>query len=260
MYLMTALPLPPHISRKHRIFLVEDHPIVREGVAQLINDEPDMLVCGQSDDIDGTLREIERAAPDVVVVDLLLGEFDGLDLVRELKARHPHVRTLVLSMYKESLYAERSLRAGARGYVTKLAPTETVLTAIRRVLSGGIYVSERMTSTLLSKLTGGGDAGADPADDLRRVSDREFEVFRLIGQSLGPTQIAERLGVSVKTVETYKDNLKRKLGLETGRDLLRRALEHAMEEGVARGPSGELTTRPPNPMARRRSPRDPGNP
>ena len=147
---MTAVPVPPHTSRKHRVFLVEDHPIVREGVAQLINDEPDMEVCGQSDDIERTLREIDRCSPDVVVVDLLLGDFDGLDLVRELKARHPGVRTLVLSMYKESLYAERSLRAGARGYVTKLAPTETVLTAIRRVLSGGIYVSERMTSTLLS--------------------------------------------------------------------------------------------------------------
>jgi DNA-binding NarL/FixJ family response regulator len=254
---MTAVPLPPHTSRKHRVFLVEDHPIVREGVAQLINDEPDMEVCGQSDDIERTLGEVARSAPDVVVVDLLLGEFDGLDLVRELKARHPGLRTLVLSMYKESLYAERSLRAGARGYVTKLAPTETVLTAIRRVLSGGIYVSEQMTSTLLSKLTGGDDhAGADPSEALRRLSDREFEVFRLIGQSLGPSQIAERLGVSVKTVETYKDNLKRKLGLETGRDLLRRALEHAlehtMEQDVPRTPSIE----PPEPTSRRRPPRD----
>jgi DNA-binding NarL/FixJ family response regulator len=179
-----------------------------------------------------------------VVVDLLLGSADGLDLVRALKTSFPQVRTLVLSMYAESLYAERSLRAGARGYVAKLAPTETVIVAIRRVLAGDIYVSEAVATHLFSKLVGGDDAGrrnsaragaaarngSGPGDDLARLSDREFQVFGLIGKGLGPTDIAGQLGVSVKTIETYKDNLKKKLGLESGRDLLRKAVQYALEQ------------------------------
>jgi DNA-binding NarL/FixJ family response regulator len=232
----TAGSTPPR--PRHRVFLVEDHPIVRDGLAQLINDEPDLAVCGVGDDVDSSLREIARCNPNVVVVDLLLATGDGLELVRALRAGFPQVRTLVLSMYAESLYAERALRAGARGYVAKLAPTETVIVAIRRVLAGDIYVSESIATRLVSKLIGGdATVTADgsrsthgAAGDLARLSDREFQVFRLIGQGLGPTDIAAKLGVSVKTVETYKDHLKRKLGLETGRDLLRRAVQHALEQ------------------------------
>jgi DNA-binding NarL/FixJ family response regulator len=232
---------------RHRVFLVEDHPIVRDGLAQLINDEPDLVVCGVGDDIDTSLREIGRSTPDVVVVDLLLADGDGLDLVRAVRDRFPQVRSLVLSMYAESLYAERSLRAGARGYVAKLAPTDTVIVAIRRVLSGEIYVSESVATRLFTKLVGGD--GAPPAAargaardptatrDLASLSDREFQVFRLMGQGLGPTEIAARLGVSVKTVETYKDHLKRKLGLYNGRDLLRRAVQHALEQEQVSPPS-----------------------
>jgi DNA-binding NarL/FixJ family response regulator len=151
--------------------------------------------------------------------------------------------TLVLSMYKESLYAERSLRAGARGYVTKQAPTETVLTALRRVLSGSIYVSEAMATRLMSKLVGGGagladaDPGAPP--DLSRLSDREFEVFRLMGKGLGPTEIANKLGLSVKTIETYQDHLKRKLGASSGRDLLRMTMGQAMDDRVEKRKGSE---------------------
>ena len=214
---------------RHRVFLVEDHPIVREGLAQLINDEPDLVACGSAADVAGALAGIRRDAPDVTVVDLLLGEEDGLELVRTLKAQFPRMPTLVLSMYKESLYAERALRAGARGYVTKLAPTESVLVAIRRVLAGEIYISETTATRLVSKLVGNAVDAATPADpgappDLSRLSDREFEVFRLMGRGVGPTNIAARLGVSVKTIETYQENLKRKLKVPTARDLWRLAM------------------------------------
>ncbi len=239
---------------RHRVFIVEDHPVVRDGLAQLINDEPDLRVCGLGGDIENSLREIAAAAPAVVVVDLLLGAADGLDLVRALRTSFPQVRTLVLSMYAESLYAERALRAGARGYVAKLAPTDTVIVAIRRVLAGDIYVSEAVTTRLFSKLVGGGEpagrnasqgsAGArnsaDADNELSRLSDREFQVFGLIGKGLGPTDIAAQLGVSVKTIETYKDNLKKKLGLDSGRDLLRRAVQYALEQE-------QISSPPPSP-------------
>lgn len=219
---------------KRKVLLVEDHAVVREGLAQLINEEPDLVVCGQAEDIPAALREVEAADPDVVIVDLLLGESDGLELIRQLRKHRPELPTLALSMYKESLYAERALRAGARGYVTKVAPTEIVLLALRRVLSGSIYVSDRVANQLLSKLAGGADAAqnTDPAEAMARLSDREFEVFKLMGRGLGPTDVATRLGVSVKTVETYQHHLKRKLGVGSARELLQLATAHALREGA----------------------------
>jgi DNA-binding NarL/FixJ family response regulator len=211
------------------VFLVEDHPVVRDGVARLINSEADLVVCGEAGDLDAAKRGIADTSPDVAIVDLLLGDADGLDLVRTLKVERPDMPTLVLSMYKESLYAERALRAGARGYVTKLAPTETVLVALRRVLSGAIYVSEAMATVLMSKLVGG-TAHEPPAGDVSRLSDREFEIFRLIGRGVGPGEIAARLGLSVKTVESHREHIKEKLNLPNGRELLRKAMEYVASE------------------------------
>src|SRR4051812_4411112 len=219
----------PGIGTKKRVFLVEDHEVVRDGLARLINNEPDLAVCGESAGLADAKRGVAETSPDVVIIDLLLGEEDGLELVRELKARRPGLPTLVLSMYKESLYAERALRAGARGYVTKLAPTETVLVALRRVLSGAIYVSDAMATVLMSKLVGG-TAHEPPAGDVSRLSDREFEVFRLIGRGVGPGEIAARLGLSVKTVESHREHIKEKLKLPNGRELLRAAMAHVATE------------------------------
>jgi DNA-binding NarL/FixJ family response regulator len=228
---------PPHPGpgdQRRRVYLVEDHPIVRDGLAQLIDDQDDLVTCGAAADADTALQQFGPARPDVAVVDLLLGDDDGLELVRTLKERFPQVPTLVLSMHKESLYAERALRAGARGYVAKLAPTESVLVAIRRVLGGAIYVSEATATRLVSKLVGGAEGDApDSAADLSRLSDREFEVFRLIGRGVGPSEIARKLGVSVKTVETHREHIKRKLRLGSGHELVRAAMRHA-ESGPGR--------------------------
>jgi DNA-binding NarL/FixJ family response regulator len=237
---MSSIPSPPPHpapgAERRRVYLVEDHPIVRDGLAQLVNDQNDLVTCGAADDADTALRQFEQASPDVAVVDLLLGDADGLELVRTLKQRFPHVPTLVLSMHKESLYAERALRAGARGYVAKLAPTESVLVAIRRVLDGGIYVSDETASRLVSKLVGAEGYEPDAAADVSRLSDREFEVFRMIGRGLGPSEIARQLGVSVKTVETHREHIKRKLRLANGRELARAAVLHA--ETGPRGAGG----------------------
>jgi DNA-binding NarL/FixJ family response regulator len=225
-----APPPAPELSRKRRVFLVEDHAVVRDGLTRLINHEHDLEVCGESADLAHAVPGIEQTSPDVVIVDLLLGDDDGLELIRTLKDQRPDLPTLVLSMYKESLYAERALRAGARGYVTKQAPTETVLSALRRVLCGTIYVSEAMASALVSKLVAGESAPRTPGD-VSRLSDREFEVFTLIGRGVGPGEIAERLGLSVKTVESHRENIKDKLHLPNGRELLRKAMEHVAATG-----------------------------
>jgi DNA-binding NarL/FixJ family response regulator len=223
---------PVRVAAKTKILLVDDHPLVLYGLAQLLNAEPDLTVCAQAANPVEALAAAESCVPDLAIVDLNLGETDGLDLIKSLLERRADLPVLVVSMHKESLYAERALRAGARGYVMKREATQALVGAVRRVLAGQIHVSERMASVLLTKLARGEQAG-DSAAALRRLSDREFEVFRLMGKGLGPTEIAAKLGLSVKTIETYQDHLKRKLNASTGRELLRLAMAHAMEEGGA---------------------------
>ncbi len=223
-----AVPLAP--AAKKKILLVDDHPLVLYGLAQLLNAEADLAVCAQASNPAEALAAAEACRPDLAIVDLNLGETDGLDLIRAMLARWPALPVLVVSMHKESLYAERALRAGARGYVMKCEATKDLVGAVRRVLAGQIHVSERMASVLLTKLARGGEAD-DAAAAIQKLSDREFEVFRMMGKGLGPKDIAAKLGLSVKTIETYQDHLKRKLGASTGRELLRLAMEHALEEG-----------------------------
>lgn len=220
---------PTDARPRSRVLLIDDHPIVRQGLAQLIDREPDLKVCGEAEGAADAPAAVDSLRPDVVMIDLLLKETDGFELIKSLHARHPTLPMLVLSMHKETLYAERALRAGAKGYIMKQEAAHLVLAALRTVLSGAIYLSQAMSSRLVTKLVD--PRNADPRTSLERLSAREFEVFQLIGQGVGPTEIASRLGLSVKTVESYRDTVKQKLGLRTGAELTRAAIEHAIGEG-----------------------------
>ena len=204
------------------VMIVDDHPIVRRGLAQVIESEQDLCVCGEAEEPEQAMEVARKQEPDVAVVDIGLARGDGLELVRELRNRLPTVKALVLSLHDEAIYAERALRAGARGYIMKEAGGEEVIKAIRRVMDGEFYLSERMNARFLNRFASGGPAaGAKPVDAL---TDRELQVFRLIGRGRGTRDVADELGLSVKTIETYRERIKRKLGLRNAVELVQRAV------------------------------------
>ena len=213
---------------KSSIFLVDDHPIVRQGLALLINRESDLAVCGDAEEAGSALQRIEELKPDLVVVDISLNGPDGLDLLKNIRSRHPNLPVLILSMLDESLYAERALRDGASGYIMKQEATERVLVAIRRILGGEIYVSDRVANRMLHRFVGGNADG--PRSPIADLTDRELEVFRLIGEGHGTRQIAEELHLSVKTVESYQAHIKDKLSLKNARELVQRAIQWKVAE------------------------------
>lgn len=216
-------------TKAKKVFLVDDHPIVRQGMAQLIEQESDLFVCGEAEDAPQALQGIEKNQPDVVLVDISLKSTSGVDLIKDLKIRHPRLPVLVLSMHDESFYAERVLRAGARGYVTKEEATEKVLTAIRQVLRGEVYLSDRMAARMLSKLVNGsGERGTSPTD---RLTDRELQIFECIGRGLGTREVAQRMHLSVKTIESHRANIKRKLNLDNATQLLQHAIQWVQSGG-----------------------------
>lgn len=210
---------------KCKVFLVDDHPIVRQGLALFIDREPDLMVCGEADDATSALQAIGEATPDFVVLDISLDGPDGLELLKTLRVRYPSLPVLVLSMHDESLYAERALRAGANGYIMKQEATDRVLTAIRQILGGDVYLSDRLTKRMLHQFVNGSISQRDP---LSKLSDRELEVYRLIGVGHGTRQIADELHVSTKTVESYQAHIKEKLSLRNARELV----QHAVESSV----------------------------
>jgi DNA-binding NarL/FixJ family response regulator len=215
-------------ASKSKIFLVDDHPIVRQGLTLLINREPDLVVCGEADGAHSALQALPRLLPDLLILDLSLEGPDGLDLLKTIRGPDPILPVLILSMHDESTYAERSLRAGANGYIMKQEATERLLVAIRRILQGKVYLSERLTNRMLEQFVHGpGSANGDPVGAL---SDRELEVYRYIGAGRGTRQIANELHVSVKTVESYQAHIKEKLGLRNGRQLVKHAIERALNE------------------------------
>lgn len=207
---------------KCKVFLVDDHPIVRQGLALFIDREPDLMVCGEADDATSALQAIGEATPDFVVLDISLDGPDGLELLKTLRLRYPSLPVLVLSMHDESLYAERALRAGANGYIMKQEATDRVLTAIRQILGGDVYLSDRLTKRMLQQFVNGSISQRDP---LSKLSDRELEVYRLIGVGHGTRQIADELHVSTKTVESYQAHIKEKLSLRNARELVQHAVE-----------------------------------
>jgi DNA-binding NarL/FixJ family response regulator len=213
---------------KARLAIVDDHPVVREGLRQILAAEPDLEVCGEAPGGRAALRLLQEQPFDLVLVDLSLADTSGLDLIKQIRALGLPVKILVCSMHDEALFAERVIVAGGHGYVMKQEAPGRILEAIRKVLRGGIYLSDQMADALLIPGPGRGPApgGASP---LARLSDRELEVFQLIGRGLGTSRIADTLGLGIKTVETHRGNIKKKLGLQTNEQLVRRALEWALE-------------------------------
>jgi DNA-binding NarL/FixJ family response regulator len=205
-------------QERTRILIVDDHPIVRLGVRQMLGSERDLEVCGEAESADAAKQFVASTRPDLAIVDLSLAEGTGLDLIRSLRESVPTLPVLVLSMHDEALFAERALRAGARGYIMKREAITGLVAAIRQVLAGRVYVSERMSQAILERL---GREGAAPDNALAALTDRELEVFDLIGRGLSTSAIAEQLAVSIKTIETYRSNIKTKLNLKGATDLIR---------------------------------------
>jgi DNA-binding NarL/FixJ family response regulator len=209
-------------KRRSRIMLVDDHPMVRERLAEIINREADLCVCGEAEDRHEALQAVEAGHPDLVIVDLTLKNSDGLELIKDIHSRWASLRMLVVSMHDESLYAERVLRAGALGYITKQEATRNILLAIRRVLAGTIYLNERIATHIIARLTSrGGVIAITPAEVL---ADRELQVFELTGRGLNTREIASRLHIAAKTVETYRARIRNKLNFEDRGELLRSAI------------------------------------
>jgi DNA-binding NarL/FixJ family response regulator len=214
--------------KKYKVYVVDDHPIVRQGLALMINREADMFVCGEAEEAHSALQAMTTVQPDVMIVDISLIGPDGIELVKSIRARNASLPILMLSMHDESTYAERAIRAGANGYIMKQEATEKVLVALRRILNGGVYLSDRIAGKMLQQYVRGTTVVQhSPVADL---SDRELEVFRLIGDGHGTRQIAEELHLSIKTVETYQAHIKEKLSLRNARELMQHAIEWNLTE------------------------------
>jgi DNA-binding NarL/FixJ family response regulator len=214
---------------RSRVLLVDDHPIVREGLATRIEMEGDMVVSDMAETADQAIERIQKEEPDIVVTDLSLSGRPGLELIKDIRTHWPGLPILVLSIHDEELWAERVLRAGAQGYVMKSQATEKVLEAIRRVLAGGLWLSEHMSSALLGRLTSRRQTVTRDTP-LSRLSDRELEIFQMIGLGLSVKEIAQQLFLSSKTVEVHREHVKEKLGMRSSAELLRFAVIHTLEE------------------------------
>jgi DNA-binding NarL/FixJ family response regulator len=211
------------VIRKRSVFIVDDHPLVREGLTNLVNSQSDLIVCGEAKDSAEAIAGITKARPDVAIIDISLTNESGLELIKHLVRQFPQVALIVLSMHDEALYAERALRAGARGYVMKHETSKSVLASIRQVLAGGVYVSERIVNRMALRLTSSRRSVA--SSPVERLSDRELEIFRLLGQGRSPSEIAGDLKLSLKTVQAYCARAKEKLGVTSLTELLRAAIQ-----------------------------------
>lgn len=225
--------MTPMTSAKNiRVFIVDDHPMLRERIALLIEKEPDMTVCGEADNIRDALDAIIATQPTVAIVDITLKGSSGLELVKNLKAQGIDLPILILSMHDESLYADRALRSGARGYISKNEDSETVMAAIRCILSGKVYLSEDHTAKVLDRLTERGGKGSLSGPSVDLLADRELEVFQMIGRGRTTREIAELLHLGSKTVDTYRERIKQKLGLRNAAELYHRATQWVRNEGL----------------------------
>lgn len=223
-----AKPAPlAKAAHKHSVLIVEDHPILREGLVQLLNHDPALKVIGQAENARDGFTAIEKLKPDIVLLDISLKESSGFELLKNAKARYPNLLILILSMHEEELYAERALRAGASGYVMKQEASDQVLNAVKKVLSGEIFLSPRMSSKFMHQLIGGKANVVGSLMD--RLSDRELEIFGLIGEGRGTREIAKQLNLSVKTVESHRAHIKEKLAIRNATELVHRAIQMRQE-------------------------------
>lgn len=211
-----------------RVVVVDDHPIVRRGLIELINDNEDLEVCGEAADVGTALDVLTELKPDLALIDLSLGDGHGLELIKSIRAAELTCKMLVVSMMDEALYADRVLRAGASGYLRKEQATDNIVTAIRQVLDNKIYLSPSATARVLNQVA---TADAPAKSPVETLSDRELEVFELLGDGITSREIAARLHLSVKTVETYREKIKAKLNLKNGSELTRHAIHWAMRRG-----------------------------
>lgn len=212
----------PLKTMSYKIFVVDDHPVMRRGYSYLIGAEMDMEICGEAESARAALEQMGEASPDLALVDLTLKGMGGLELIKRLQAQYPNVRVLVVSMHDETLYADRALRAGARGYIMKDEVESAIVKAIRRILDGGVYVSDALSTKILLQYTGAVPGkGESPLD---RLSDRELEVFESMGRGYGTREIAERLALSPKTIDSYRSRIKDKLAIDRNSELTRRAV------------------------------------
>jgi DNA-binding NarL/FixJ family response regulator len=220
--------------KKKQILIVDDHPMMRQGLAQLIGAELDLAVCGEAEDAGGALDAVTALKPDLVLADISLPGKNGLELIKDFQSIQPGLPILVISMHDESLYAERVLRAGGRGYIMKQEGGKKLMLAIRQVLEGKIYVSEKMSANILEMFSGR-RAGAE-SSPLEKLTDREFEIFQLIGQGQGTKEMAEKLHLSVKTVDVHRANIKAKLKLTSAPELIRFAVRWTESQGTPTPP------------------------
>jgi DNA-binding NarL/FixJ family response regulator len=210
------------MKNEKKVLIVEDHPIFRMGMCELINQEQDMMVCGSAEDVREALDLVESESPDIVIVDLSLKTSSGMTLIKDLNKRYKHIPVLVLSMHEESLHADRCLLAGAKGYLMKHETKDSVIYAIRRILSGRKYISQRVMDIILDKM--GKEPEERNASPVQNLTDRELEIFQMIGKGFSSGQIAGQLNLSVKTIGAHREHIKQKLGIKTGGELVRRAV------------------------------------
>lgn len=211
-----------------KIYLVDDHPLMRKGIAMTLDLEMDFEVCGQAESAEEAISDIPAKKPDIVVIDISLPGMNGIELIKHLKAQNPELQMLVVSRHDEDMYAERAIKAGARGYLMKMEAGDVIVNAIRRILRGQIYLSEEINNKLLMGMMAGGQVGR--SSPLEILSDRELEVFELIGNGSTTREIAERMHVSIKTVESYRTRIKTKLDISTGNELIKQAVQWVASE------------------------------
>lgn len=218
------------MKKKHKVFIVDDHPIVRQGLIQLINQEAEFAVCGDAGDIPSAKEAIAKSHPDIVLIDIALGQASGIRLIEEIVNQYPEMLIIALSMHDESVYGERCLKAGARGYIMKQEEPENVITALKKVSSGEVYISENLREIFLNKFIN--KKYQTPGSSISSLSNRELEVFQLFGQGLKTQQIAQELNLSVKTIETHIEHIKRKMNFSNLHELTTNAIRWAVSQNI----------------------------